>query len=333
MNKVVLGLSGGVDSAVAARLMQRQGWDVRGLYLDIGTEKDREDAERTAEFLGVPLCTADIRAELERCVCAPFAQGYLQGETPNPCILCNPAVKFRYLLEAAERCGAERIAPGHYARAEDGKIFMGRPENDQSYMLCRLLRAQAERLMLPLGGYRKKEVRALAEEFGIPVAHKPDSMEICFIRDKDYAGWLARRAETPKPGSFLFEGEVIGRHEGIHRYTVGQRWKGLYRERKLYISSIRPETNEILLCRWEDLFRTEFRVRAFRWLVEPPQGPVSGSVRIRHTKWETPKCTVYEEGGGMARIVTEEPVRAPAPGQAAAVYDGDQLLGGGFIVA
>lgn len=333
MSRVVLGLSGGVDSAVAALLMQRSGYDVHGLYLDIGTEKEREDAAAAAEFLGVPLTVADIRAELERCVCTPFAEAYLHGETPNPCILCNPAVKFRFLLEEADRIGAEKVATGHYARAEDGKIFMGRPENDQSYMLCRLLRPQVERLMLPLGNYKKTEVRALAEEFHIPVAHKPDSMEICFIRDKDYAGWLARRAGVPKPGNFLFEGKVIGQHEGIHRYTVGQRWRGLYEERKLYIAGIRPDTNEILLARWEDLFKNEFRVREFRWLTEAPLGPVTGRVRIRHTKWETPACTVYEEGNGMVHVVTEEPVRAPAPGQAAAVYDGERLLGGGFIVS
>lgn len=143
MSRVVLGLSGGVDSAVAALLMQRSGYDVHGLYLDIGTEKEREDAAAAAEFLGVPLTVADIRAELERCVCAPFAEAYLHGETPNPCILCNPAVKFRFLLEEADRIGAEKVATGHYARAEDGKIFMGRPENDQSYMLCPLAAASS----------------------------------------------------------------------------------------------------------------------------------------------------------------------------------------------
>ncbi|MEA4964986.1 MAG: tRNA 2-thiouridine(34) synthase MnmA [Oscillospiraceae bacterium] len=331
MEQVVLGLSGGVDSAVSARLLRETGLAVHGLYLDIGTEKEREDAAATAEFLRIPLEIRDIRRELEACVCAPFAAAYLRGETPNPCVLCNPAVKFKNLCAMADELGARYVATGHYARAEQGSIYMGRSENDQSYMLCRLRREQAARLLLPLGGYCKTEVRAMAEGFGIPVARKPDSMEICFIRDKDYIGWLSRRAAVPGPGDFVFHGAVLGRHEGIHRYTVGQRWKGLYQERKLYIGAIRPETNEIELVLWEELFRTEFHVRDVSWLIDAPASPLTGRVRVRHTKWETPGCTVYPEGSG-ARIVTDEPVRAPARGQAAAIYDGERLLGGGIIL-
>ena len=227
MEKVVLGLSGGVDSAVAARLLQRDGYAVHGVYLDIGTESEREDAVRTAEFLGVSLEILDIREELEACVCKPFAESYLRGETPNPCIACNPSVKFRGLCAAADRLGAKYVATGHYARTENGSLYMGRTENDQSYMLCRLYREQAERLLLPLGNYIKSEVRALAEEFGIPVAHKPDSMEICFIRDKDYIGWLSRRGAVPCKGSFVLDdGTVIGQHEGIHTIRWGSVGRG-----------------------------------------------------------------------------------------------------------
>lgn len=333
MEKVVLGLSGGVDSAVSARLLQQQGYEVFGVYLDIGTESERQDAVKTAEFLGVSLEILDIREELERCVCAPFAESYLRGETPNPCIACNPAVKFRILCAAADRIGADFVATGHYARTKDHKLYMGHPDNDQSYMLCRLERSQAERLLLPLGEFPKTEIRALAAQFGIPVANKPDSMEICFIRDKDYIGWLSRRGTVPGKGNFVLDdGTVIGQHEGIHRYTVGQRWKGLHQERKLYIAEIRPATDEIVLRHWEELFKTEFRIRDLRWLTAVTDGPVSGRVRVRHTKWETPACTVYPSEDGGAVIRTKEPVRAPARGQAAAIYCGDQLLGGGIIL-
>lgn len=332
MAKVVLGLSGGVDSAVSARLLQRAGHEVSGLYLDIGDAAAREDARRTAEFLGVELTVKDVSAELEKCVCAPFTASYLRGETPNPCILCNPAVKFKCLLEHADALGAEFIATGHYARTEKGGLYKGQSANDQSYMLCRLTREQLSRLLLPLGEYEKTQVRTMAEEFSIPVARKPDSMEICFIPDKDYIGWLSRRAEVPGEGDFVFHGEVIGRHEGIHRYTVGQRRPGLYQERKLYISRIVPETNTVELALWEELFTCHVRARDFNWLVDVPKSPVRGSIKVRHTKWECPDCTVTPTDDGGIEAETDSPLRAPARGQAAVVYDGERVLGGGWIL-
>ena len=330
MSKVVLGFSGGVDSAVSAKLLQKAGHQVYGLYLDNADRAAREDAAGAAEFIGIPLTVLDVKAELEEKVCRPFAESYLRGETPNPCIICNPGVKFKNLLGEAERIGAEYIATGHYARAEKGMIFKGMPANDQSYMLCRLTRAQADRCVFPLGSLEKKQVRAMAEEFDLPVAHKPDSMEICFIPDKDYIGWLSRRAEMPPPGEFVFHGQAVGQHEGIHRYTVGQRRPGLFDGRKLYISRIDPGSNTIELALWEELFKTEVHARDFNWLMDPPTGPIRASVRVRHTKWENPPCTVWPEGGGV-KILCDEPVRAPAAGQSAVLYDGDRLLGGGFI--
>ena len=331
MSKVVLGFSGGVDSAVSAKLLQQAGHQVVGLYLDNADRAAREDAVSAAEFIGIPLTVLDVKAELEEKVCRPFAESYLRGETPNPCIICNPGVKFKNLLAEAERIGAEHIATGHYARAEKGMIFKGLPANDQSYMLCRLTREQAGRCLFPLGGFEKKQVRAMAEEFGLPVAHKPDSMEICFIPDKDYIGWLFRRTELPPPGDFVFHGQVVGRHEGIHRYTVGQRRPGLLNERKVYISRIDPISNTIELALWDELFKTEVHARNFNWLTDPPAGPIRASVRVRHTKWENPPCTVWTEGSGV-KILCDEPVRAPAAGQSAVLYDGDRLLGGGFIL-
>ena len=331
MSKVVLGFSGGVDSAVSAKLLQQAGHQVHGLYLDNADRAAREDAVSAAEFIGIPLTVLDVKTELEEKVCRPFAESYLRGETPNPCIICNPGVKFKNLLAEAERIGVEHIATGHYARAEKGMIFKGMPANDQSYMLCRLTREQAGRCLFPLGGFEKKQVRAMAEEFDLPVAHKPDSMEICFIPDKDYIGWLSRRREMPPPGEFVFHGQVVGQHEGIHRYTVGQRRPGLLNERKVYISRIDPISNTVELALWEELFKTEVHARNFNWLTEPPEQPFRASVRVRHTKWENPPCTVWAEGSGV-KILCDEPVRAPAAGQSAVLYDGDRLLGGGFIL-
>ena len=331
MSKVVLGFSGGVDSAVSAVLLKRLGFEVHGLYMDNTSEAAKQEAVDSAERMGVALTVADVHAELEEKVCRPFTDCYLRGETPNPCILCNPTLKFPTLLREADRIGAELVATGHYARAENGALYKGRPANDQSYMLCRLTREQLARLILPLGGVEKTQVRAMAEEFGLPAAHKKDSMEICFIPDKDYVGWIARRRALPGPGDFVFHGEAIGRHEGIVRWTVGQRIPGLFEGRKLYVAGIDAEKNEIRLALWEELFRTEVVARDFNWLIDPPAGTaLAASVRVRHTRWEEPPCRVSAEGD-TARIVCETPVRAPAPGQSAVLYQGERLIGGGFI--
>jgi len=331
MSKVVLGFSGGVDSAVSAVLLKRAGFEVHGLYMDNTSRDAREEAVSSAERMGVELTVVDVHDELEKRVCSAFCESYLRGETPNPCILCNPTLKFPTLLQEADRVGAELVATGHYARAEGGALYKGRPSNDQSYMLCRLTKEQVSRLTLPLGGFEKTQVRALAEELGLPAAHKKDSMEICFIPDKDYVGWIARRAALPGPGDFVFHGACVGRHEGIVRWTVGQRIPGLYDGRKLYVARIDAKTNEIDLALWEELFKTELTARDFNWLIDPPTGEaIEASVRVRHTKWEEPPCRVSAEGD-TARIQCGTPVRAPAPGQSAVLYRGERLIGGGVI--
>ncbi len=330
MKKVVLGFSGGVDSAVCSVLLKKQGYEVHGLYLDNTDENALNDAVKTAEFVGIPLEVRDVKAELEEKVCRPFTECYLRGETPNPCILCNPTLKFKSLLDEADRLGAEFIATGHYARCENGALYKGMPSNDQSYMLCRLKKEQIARLVLPLGKYEKTETRKMAEEFNLPVAHKGDSMEICFIPDKDYIGWLEHRAKMPPEGDFIFHGEVIGRHSGIYRYTVGQRRPGLFDGRKLYISRIDAANNVVELALWEELFKTEVTARDFNWMIDEPTEPVRANVRVRHTKWENPPCTASVKGESVT-ITCDEPVRAPAAGQSAVLYDGDRLLGGGFI--
>ena len=330
--KVVVGFSGGVDSAVTTRLLQKAGHEVHGLYLDNAGEQARQEAVSSAERMGIALTVRDVKAELEEKVCRPFTESYLRGETPNPCILCNPAMKFRNLLALADEIGAERVATGHYARAENGALFKGMPANDQSYMLCRLKKEQVARMVLPLGSYEKKQVRAMAEEWGLDAAHKPDSMEICFIPDKNYIRWLGERTELPGPGDFVFHDRVIGTHDGIYRYTVGQRRPGLYEGRKLYISRIDAVHNVVELALWEELFKTELTAVNFNWLIDPTPGvPLSATVRVRHTKWEEPPCTATAKEDGTVLIRCEDPVRAPAPGQSAVLYDGDRLLGGGFL--
>ena len=332
MNRIVLGLSGGVDSAVSAKLLQADGWSVHGLYLDIGAPGGAEEARSAADSVGVPLTVLDIRAALEAHVCAPFAAAYRRGETPNPCVLCNPAVKFDALCRTADALGASHVATGHYARAEGGALYRGMPANDQSYMLCRLRRSQLARLVLPLGGYEKRQVRALARELGLPVASKPDSMEICFIPANDYVAWLEGRGLTPRPGSFVRGGVPLGSHGGVHRWTVGQRIPGVYGGEKLYVRAIDPETGEIEVCPDAELLRTEVRAREFNWLVDPPAGAVAGSLKVRHTKKNEVPCTAAPLPDGTVRFACGAPVRAPAPGQSAVLYDGDRVLGGGFIV-
>lgn len=331
-DKVVLGLSGGVDSAVAAHLLREAGYEVLGLYLDNGLPGE-ESAKASAEALGIPLTVRDMRSEMEQHVCRPFAEGYLRGETPNPCILCNPAVKFALLLEEADRKGAEYIATGHYAVCRDGALYRGQPENDQSYMLCRLKKEQIERLLLPLGPYKKAEVRELAGKLSLPAADKPDSMEICFIPDKDYAAWIENRGIVPPPGDFVLDGKKAGVHRGIHHYTVGQRKHfGVGFGKRVYVSEIRPETNEVVLSSNDNaVWRDRFRVREVHWLAEIPTGPVCCGVRVRHSRTEVPIGTVTPDGS-EADVVFEAPIRAPTPGQTAAFYDGERLLGGGFIL-
>ena len=335
MQRVVVGLSGGVDSAVCAMLLRKQGFEVHGLFLDQGLSA-RADAERTAAAMGVPLHIADIRSELERAVCAPFAAAYLSGETPNPCILCNPAVKFKALLDCADALGAHYVATGHYAVTEerDGVTLLRRSpsRNDQSYMLCRLTQPILRRVLFPLGIFGEKEdVRRAAESMGIPIAHKPDSMEICFIPGNDYGAYLESRGVSPPPGDFVDEqGNVLGRHLGIHRYTVGQRrGLGIAGTGRYYVKEIDAVQNRVIIT-YEDPRATEIFVRDVSYTVQPRTQPFDAAVKIRHSKNDW-RARVYPEED-RARVVFDPPARAPAKGQSAVFYDGDIVIGGGFIV-
>ena len=335
---VVLGLSGGVDSAVAARLLLQQGYDVVGLYLDIGAGgTGAEDAAAVARQLSIPFRCLDICSQLEREVCAPFAAAYRVGQTPLPCGVCNPRVKFPALLSAARDLGASYVATGHYARRQTGPdgralLLRGRPTNDQSYMLARLPQEILQFVIFPLGDYEKQEVRGLAAAETLPVAHKPDSMEICFIPDGDYAAWLERRGQGMPPGDFVDRaGRVLGRHRGIHHYTLGQgRGLGVSGPHRYYVTEIRPETNQVVLSDGSDLEAGQVYGRDPNWIaVESLTGPMEVSVRLRHSRAETP-ATLVPCGEGV-RLDLHVPARAPTPGQLAVFYQGDLVVGSAWI--
>ncbi len=331
---IVLGLSGGVDSAVAARLLLEQGYTVTGVYLDIGLPgSGADDAAAVARQLNIDFAVRSIADALERHVCAPFAADYLAGRTPLPCARCNPAVKFPALLAEAQARGIEKIATGHYARTMHGNLYRGHPSNDQSYLLAQLPGEVLKQVVFPLGDYCKAQVRALAEGYGIPVAHKPDSMEICFVPDDDYVAWLTARGATAVPGDFIDkDGKVLGRHTGIHCYTLGQRrGLGVSGPHRYFVSAIDPVHNTVALSDGSDLGRTEVICEQPNWLCDvPPTEPFSCQVRLRHSK-HSDAVTVYPNEGGRVVVRADTALRAPTPGQLAVFYDGDRVLGSAWI--
>ena len=336
--KIVLGLSGGVDSAVAAARLRAQGFAVHGLFLEVGLGGE-EAAQRTADELGIPLYIAHRRAAFEQQVCARFADDFRHARTPNPCVVCNPLIKFRALIDYADEIGAPYVATGHYARTgrdAQGRALLlrARAVKDQSYMLYRLPRETVARCVFPLGeSTGKDEVRASARTIGLAAADKPDSMDICFIPDGDVHGWLERHGAACPPGNFVDEqGNVLGRHKGIHCYTVGQRkGLGVAAEGRLFVHELRPETNEVVLS-LEDVYRDQIEVRDVHYIAPEyaANGRFSCEVRVRFSR-HSDRAAVYPAGTG-ARVVFEDAVRAPARGQSAVFYDGDVVIGGGFIV-
>lgn len=328
-NKVVLGLSGGVDSTLCARLLMERGYAVTCVYLDNGVG-DPEPARQAARELGLRLDIIDIRPALEELVCKPFAAAYLAGQTPSPCPLCNRRVKFPALLAVADELHARWVATGHYARVRSGRLLRGAAPNDQSYMLARLTAPQLARCLFPLGDYAKAEVRAMAEQAGLSAAKAPDSMELCFVPDDDYAAWLERRGAVPPPGDFVdAQGHVLGRHQGIHRYTLGQgSGLGVSGAHKYYVSAIRPAENQVVLSDGTDLFTSTVRVTGLNWLTEAH--PSACTARFRHSKTETAVSLEPQEDGSVL-VQIPGGVRAATPGQLAVFYDGETVLGSGWI--
>ena len=337
MAGVVIGLSGGVDSAVAAALLKEQGYNVHGLFLDIGVTP-AQDAEKTAEKLGIDFISCDISAELEKFVCAPFAEAYLHGRTPSPCTACNPLVKFPALIRAADELGAEFIATGHYARVQKrgGRtaLLSALSENDQSYMLAKLPQEILSRLMLPLGEFSSKAaVREKAAALSLEIADKPDSMEICFIPDGDYAAFIERRGIIPPEGDFVSEdGKILGRHRGIHHYTVGQRRRlNIALGERMFVKAIEPETDRVVLAKVGGMGETEIELADVCWVSEDKKtAPFRAGVKVRHSRVMY-DATLIPGGSGM-KVVFDSPLRRPAPGQMAVFYDGDIVIGSGDIL-
>lgn len=356
MSKVVVGMSGGVDSSVAAYLLKQQGYDVIGVTMQIWQDEELslqeenggccglsavDDARRVAAQLEIPYYVMNFKAPFKEHVIDYFVESYLSGKTPNPCIACNRYVKWESLLERSLHIGADYIATGHYARVVQlpgGRYTLQRSATlakDQTYALYNLTQEQLKRTLMPVGAYAKEEIREIAERIGLQVASKPDSQDICFVPDGDYASFIEDSVGTHLPeGNFVTpEGKVLGRHKGIIHYTVGQRkGLGLALGYPAFVLEIRPETNEVVIGTHEESMATSLRANALNFMsVEDLTEPVRVFTKIRYNHrgvW----ATIEKTGEDELVCTFEEPQRAVTPGQAVVFYDGDYVLGGGTIL-
>ena len=342
--KVIVGMSGGVDSSVAAYLLKEQGYEVLGVTMQIWQEGEEEgccglsaveDARRVARLLDIPYYVLNFKQEFQKAVMDYFAREYLSGRTPNPCIACNRYVKWEALLDRARVLGADYIATGHYARIE--KCANGRyavknsvtSGKDQTYALYRLTQEQLRHTLMPVGSYTKEQIRELAEKLGLPVAGKRDSQEICFIPDKDYAGFIERYTGIRMP-----EG-ILGRHKGITHYTIGQRrGLGLPMGRRVFVKEIRPRTNEVVIGEGEEVFSDSLEADRVNYMAVPEPkigeaGRYTAKIRYGH---KGTACTVTRVGEDRIRCDFDEPVRAVTPGQAVVFYRDGCVAGGGTIL-
>jgi tRNA-uridine 2-sulfurtransferase len=352
--RVLVGMSGGVDSSVTAHLLQNQGYEVIGVTMKVWPQdcisraEDKccgpsaiADARSVAHKLGVPHYVVDEAEEFEKIVIDYFSREYQAGRTPNPCVMCNERLKFGNLWDKARSLGADYIATGHYAIIEhrdDGGATLRKgldPRKDQSYFLFSLRQEQLRRALTPLGGMTKPEIRAIAREIGLKVADKVDSQEICFVPGNDYKAFLRSHLgdkEFHRGGFYDIAGNFLGEHEGIEMFTIGQR-KGLPggSPRPMYVVDIDAETSRVILGGEEDLVCEEFEVDRVNWLVEETRAPIDLTVKIRYAH-PGAEAAVELLGGGRAHVRLRVPQRAVTPGQAAVFYDGDRVAGGGWIV-
>jgi tRNA-specific 2-thiouridylase len=348
-------MSGGVDSSVAAALLAEQGHDVIGLSMQLYDQSegqtafggccsidDLHDARRVAAAINIPHYILNFEKQFDEQVVSNFIREYAAGRTPLPCAHCNSDLKFATLADRARGFGADAVATGHYARVEldavTGRYLLKRgvdPSKDQSYFLFSLTQAQLARALFPVGDRPKDEVREHARRLGLPVADKPDSQEICFIPDNDYRAFVTRRVPAAaREGAVVDEqGRVLGSHAGIHRFTVGQR-KGLgllaTTAAPMYVLALRPAHQQVVVGPKASLERTQLTASGVNWIAEEPARSIHAAVQIRHRHDAAP-ATVRSLGDGHAEIVFDTPQLAITPGQAVVCYDGDTVVGGGWI--
>jgi tRNA-specific 2-thiouridylase len=338
---VAVALSGGVDSAVAASLLMAQGYDVFGVHLFLAdSSPPGKHLTALAQALGIPLTILDLRPEFGEMVVDYFLNAYARGQTPNPCVRCNAAIKFGVVWNKVRDLGAAHLATGHYVRlrrgpAEEFALSRGAdPSKDQSYFLCHLPRAVLPHLLFPLGEFTKKTVRRLARELNLPLVENcRESQEICFVKDVRYLEFVQRRRGCAGPAGDVVDrqGHLLGRHRGLECYTVGQRRRlGIPGPEPLYILEIQPEANRLVVGVKGELASAGLRASQVNWLIPPPVGEISATAVIRYRHPGVP-ARIMPRGEGQVRVIFATPQAAVAPGQAVAFYKGDQVLGGGWI--